>query len=115
MASENAGRVAGKVAIVTGAARGTGEVTARLLAAEGAQVALLDVSDDAGAAVAKDLGDAAIYVHCDVSSEADWAAAVETTVDRFGRARRAREQRRRAAPGRASPTRRSTTTCASSG
>jgi 3alpha(or 20beta)-hydroxysteroid dehydrogenase len=85
MASDIAGRVAGKVAVVTGAARGTGEVTARMLAAEGARVALLDVSDDAGAAVAKDIGDAAIYVRCDVSSEDDWAAAVAATLAAFDR------------------------------
>ena len=84
-ASARAGRVDGKVAIVTGAARGTGEVTARLLADEGARVAVVDVNDEAGTVVAKEIGDNAVYLHCDVSSEADWEATVASTVDRFGR------------------------------
>src|SRR5581483_7446852 len=85
MAAESGGRLAGKAVIVTGASRGTGEVTARLLASHGADVALFDVRDDLGAAVAKDIGGDAIYVHCDVSSEADWAAGVAEVVERFGR------------------------------
>jgi 3alpha(or 20beta)-hydroxysteroid dehydrogenase len=79
------GRVEGKLAIVTGAARGTGEATARLLAAEGATVVLADVQDDLGAAVAKQIGPAARYCHLDVCSEADWAAAVEDTLRDHGR------------------------------
>ena len=70
------GRLAGKTAIVTGAARGQGEAEARLFASEGAQVLIADVLDEPGEAVAKDIGDAATYVHLDVSSEADWASAV---------------------------------------
>ncbi|HZQ87960.1 MAG TPA: glucose 1-dehydrogenase [Acidimicrobiales bacterium] len=85
MAADSGGRLAGKAVIVTGASRGTGEVTARLLASHGANVALFDVRDDLGAAVAKDIGGDAIYVHCDVSSEADWAAGVAEVVERFGR------------------------------
>jgi 3alpha(or 20beta)-hydroxysteroid dehydrogenase len=79
------GRVEGKVAIVTGAARGTGEQTARLLAAEGARVVLCDVQDALGSAVAKDIGSAAAYAHLDVTSEADWAAVVEDTLREHGR------------------------------
>ena len=79
-----ADRLAGKVALVTGAARGTGEATARLFAAEGARVVIGDVRDDAGEAVAKEIGDAALYVHLDVTSEEDWQRAVETAVGRFG-------------------------------
>ena len=78
------GRVAGKVALVTGAARGQGAAEARLLVAEGAKVVLGDVLDDDGGAVAAELGDAAIYRHLDVTSEADWTSAVETAVGRFG-------------------------------
>ena len=78
------GRVAGKVAIVTGAARGQGAAEARLLVAEGAKVVLGDVLDDDGGAVAAGLGDAAIYRHLDVTSEADWTSAVETAMGRFG-------------------------------
>ena len=72
------GRLDGKVAIVTGAARGQGEAEARLFASEGATVVLGDVLDDLGAAVADDIGGASTYVHLDVSSEADWKAAVAT-------------------------------------
>ena len=70
------GRLDGKVAIITGAARGQGAAEARLFAAEGAQVVLADVLDDEGEAVAAEIGAAARYVHLDVSSEGDWAAAV---------------------------------------
>ncbi len=78
------GRLDGKVAIVTGAARGTGEATARLFVREGARVALADVIDDSGESAAKALGDAAIYLHLDVGSESDWQRAVESTVGHFG-------------------------------
>jgi 3alpha(or 20beta)-hydroxysteroid dehydrogenase len=77
-------RLEGKVAIVTGAARGTGEATARRFAAEGAQVVLGDILDAAGSAVAQDMGSAAFYQHLDVTQEADWARVVESTLDRFG-------------------------------
>jgi 3alpha(or 20beta)-hydroxysteroid dehydrogenase len=78
------GRLDGKTALVTGAARGTGEATARLFAREGARVVLGDVLDEAGAAVAKDLGGDVLYRHLDVSSESDWQTAVEATLARFG-------------------------------
>ncbi|WP_182347191.1 glucose 1-dehydrogenase [Tomitella gaofuii] len=77
-------RLNGKVAIVTGAAQGMGEATARLFAAEGARVVLTDVLDDKGAAVAASLGDAAVFVHHDVSDENGWAAAADTALERFG-------------------------------
>ncbi|HEY2302594.1 MAG TPA: glucose 1-dehydrogenase [Acidimicrobiales bacterium] len=70
------GRLEGKVAIVTGAARGQGEAEARLFAAEGAQVVLGDVLDELGVAVAADIGASARYVHLDVSRAEDWATAV---------------------------------------
>jgi len=70
------GRLAGKTAIITGAARGQGEAEARLFVREGANVVLADVLDDAGELVAKQLGDAARYVHCDIRDEDDWAGAV---------------------------------------
>ena len=79
------GRLDGKVAIVTGAARGQGEAEARLFAAEGARVVLTDVLDDAGHAVADDIGDSARFVHHDVSREADWEAVMATATGDFGR------------------------------
>jgi 3alpha(or 20beta)-hydroxysteroid dehydrogenase len=78
------GRLDGKVALVTGAARGTGEATARRFAAEGARVAIADLRDELGEQVAKQIGDAAIYLHLDVTSEPDWRGAVERVVAHFG-------------------------------
>jgi 3alpha(or 20beta)-hydroxysteroid dehydrogenase len=78
------GQLDGKVAIVTGAARGQGEAEARLFVKEGARVVLGDVLDDLGTAVAQSLGDAAVYAHLDVSSEGDWRAVLDTTVAAFG-------------------------------
>ncbi len=82
-----AGRLPGKVAILTGAARGQGAGVARAFAAEGAGVALLDVLDEAGQGVAREIaaaGGRALYLHCDVSREPDVAAAVERVVAHFG-------------------------------
>ncbi|GAA4295530.1 glucose 1-dehydrogenase [Actinomadura luteofluorescens] len=78
------GRVDGKVALISGGARGIGAASARALAAEGARIVIGDILDDEGAAVADELGDAGRYVHLDVTSEDDWAAAVEATVGAFG-------------------------------
>ena len=77
-------RLSGKVALITGSARGTGEVTARLFAAEGASVVLSDVQDERGRAVAKEIGDAALYVPLDVTDEAAWERAVRATLEQFG-------------------------------
>jgi 3alpha(or 20beta)-hydroxysteroid dehydrogenase len=74
----------GKVCIVTGAARGTGEATARRMVAEGASVLIGDVLDDRGRDVARQLGDQAMYVHLDVTSVDDWRSAVEQVTARFG-------------------------------
>ncbi len=79
------GRLSGKVALVTGAARGTGAEIARLFAAEGARVVLSDVQDELGAQTARGLGASAAFEHLDVSSEADWKRAVDACVARFGR------------------------------
>ncbi|MEU0811389.1 glucose 1-dehydrogenase [Streptomyces sp. NPDC005970] len=78
------GKLDGRVVIVTGAARGQGEQEARLFVAEGARVLLGDVLDEQGEALAKELGDAARYVHLDVGREADWGAAVAAAKDAFG-------------------------------
>ncbi|MFA1541852.1 glucose 1-dehydrogenase [Actinomadura monticuli] len=79
------GRVDGKVALISGGARGIGAASARALAAEGARVVIGDILDDDGRKVADELGDAARYVHLDVTDPGDWSAAVETTVAEFGR------------------------------
>lgn len=79
------GRVDGKVALISGGARGIGAASARALAAEGARVVIGDLLDEEGEAVAKDIGDAARYVHLDVRSLDDWKAAVDTAVSEFGR------------------------------
>jgi 3alpha(or 20beta)-hydroxysteroid dehydrogenase len=78
------GRLDGKVAIISGAARGQGEAEARLFAAEGARVLLGDVLDDRGAGVAADIGDAARYAHLDVRDAASWADAVEKAERELG-------------------------------
>lgn len=78
------GRVEDKIVLVTGAARGTGEQTARILVDEGARVVVADIMDERGQTVAKSLGDAAHFVHLDVSSEQSWTAAIETAVEQFG-------------------------------
>jgi 3alpha(or 20beta)-hydroxysteroid dehydrogenase len=78
------GRLEGKVAIVTGAARGIGAEAARLFVREGARVLLVDVLDERGAQTAAELGPAAAYRRLDVRREADWAAAVAAAHERFG-------------------------------
>lgn len=77
-------RLDGKVAIITGAARGQGAAHARLFVAEGAKVVLADVMDNEGAGVADELGAAATYRHLDVSSQPDWEAAIADASAGFG-------------------------------
>lgn len=76
------GRVSGKVAIVTGGARGIGEAIARLLVKEGAQVVITDIND--GAAVANELGENALFVKQDVRLEQEWRTVVSTAEKAFG-------------------------------
>lgn len=79
------GRVSGKVAIITGGASGLGKADAELLVAEGAKVVIADINDEAGKALAAEIGDNALYVHLDVTQEDDWKAAIQKTLDHFGR------------------------------
>jgi NAD(P)-dependent dehydrogenase (short-subunit alcohol dehydrogenase family) len=81
--AQMAGRIEGAVAVITGGAGGIGEGTARRFVAEGARCVVADIQDEAGARVAEEIG--ALYVHCDVASEDDVAACVDTAVARFGR------------------------------
>ena len=76
--------LAGKVAIVTGAARGQGEAEARLFAAHGARVVLTDILSDQGAAVAADIGSAARFIAHDVSSAEGWQHVVDVAQELFG-------------------------------
>ena len=79
------GRLTGKVALITGGARGMGKSHVRHFVAEGARVVFGDVLDDKGAYVAAKLGDDRCrYLHHDVTSEADWDAAVALAMSAFG-------------------------------
>ena len=81
-------RLSGKVALITGAALGLGRATALRMAEEGAKVAILDVLDNDGRALEKDLvgrGLTAKYWHCDVSKEADVASVFAAVAQHFGK------------------------------
>jgi NAD(P)-dependent dehydrogenase (short-subunit alcohol dehydrogenase family) len=83
-----AGRVDGKVALVTGGASGLGAESARRLAREGAKVVLTDLAAEAGQAVADEIaaaGGTAAFLPQDVTDDARWAEVVETVMGRFGR------------------------------
>ena len=79
------GRLDGEVAIITGAARGQGEAEARMFTREGAKVVLTDILDEQGEAVAQEIGEAAHYIHLDVSQEDQWKKAIGETVKTFGK------------------------------
>ena len=81
-------RLAGKVALITGGARGQGAAEARLFAREGAGVVVGDVLDAEGTSLVEqivDSGGEAVYVHLDVTQEGDWRRAIETAISRFGK------------------------------
>ena len=79
-----AGRLEGKVAVITGAAKGQGEAEARLFVREGASVVLTDVLEDRGEAVARSIGDRAAFMRHDVSNEHDWQRVMGEATERFG-------------------------------
>ncbi len=81
-------RLEGKVAIITGGARGQGATEARMFAQEGAKVVIGDIRDDLGMQVEaeiRELGGEAVYLHLNVASADDWQRAVETAEQQFGK------------------------------
>jgi NAD(P)-dependent dehydrogenase (short-subunit alcohol dehydrogenase family) len=78
-------RLKDKVAIVTGAASGMGAATARIFAREGAKVVLTDLNEPDGAKVAREIGNAALFVRHDVAHEPDWQAVADAALKSFGR------------------------------
>ena len=81
-------RLEGKVALISGGARGQGAVEARMFAEEGASVVIGDILDDQGRqteAELQELGYNVTYVHLDVTSESDWEEAVQSAVDTYGK------------------------------
>lgn len=78
-------RLEGKIAIVTGGARGIGEATVRLFVRHGAKVVIADVEDKLGSALADSLSPSVTFVYCDVASEEDVENLVGSTISRYGR------------------------------
>jgi len=81
-------RLQGKVALITGAAHGMGEVEAKMFAKEGAQVVVADIDEPAGPQVVAgiaEVGGEALFVRLDVTNEEDWREAVDTAIARFGK------------------------------
>lgn len=81
-----AGKLTGRIAVVTGGARGQGEATARLFAAEGAQVVIADMLEQEGRAVADSLGEAGLFAKLDVSDEDQWSTLDAAVKARWGEA-----------------------------
>ena len=82
------GRLDGKVAFISGGARGMGAAEARMFSREGAKVGIGDVLDDDGRRVEAEInqsGGACVYVHLNVTSEGSWQEAIAVTTERFGR------------------------------
>ena len=83
-AAQSTGRLAGKTALVTGAASGIGAETARRMVAEGANVIVCDRQAEAGEALCASLGSGALFTACDVTLEEDWRGAITTGEAAFG-------------------------------
>ncbi len=84
-AHPNGLRLTGKVALITGGARGMGASFAKAMVAQGANVMITDVRDDAGNQLARSLGKQAAYRRLDVTHRDDWKAAVQETIRTFGK------------------------------
>ena len=81
-------RLEGKVALITGGARGQGAAEARMFAGEGAKVVIADILDGEGEKLAAEIGESggdAMFVHLDVTSEEQWQSAIAAAVLRFGK------------------------------
>ena len=78
-------RLEGKVALISGSSRGMGAFEAELFLKEGAKVVVGDVREEEGRALVDKIGDDSVFVRLDVTSESDWAAAVNEAVDRYGK------------------------------
>lgn len=78
-------RLKERAALISGGASGIGAATARKFVAEGAQVAIADIQDEKGRALARELGPAATFIHLDVTSDGSWREAVQAAVSKFGR------------------------------
>lgn len=78
-------RLQNKVAIITGSTQGMGATHARRFIKEGAKVVLTDLNAEKGETLAKQLGDHALFIKQDVTSEQDWAYVVEQTLTKFGK------------------------------
>ena len=88
MGSKKRGRVEGKVALISGGARGQGATEAKLFALEGAKVVFGDLLDEQGRQVEAEInesGGEATYIHLDVTKEEDWRSAVDLAVSRYGK------------------------------
>ena len=82
------GRMDGKVAFISGGAKGQGEAEARMFANEGAKVVIADILDGDGMRVAAEIAESggdALFIHLDVTSEEEWKSAIENTVSTFGK------------------------------
>ena len=74
-----------RVVVVTGGAQGIGEAIVRRFVTEGARVAILDIQNEAGGQLAKELGDRVLFSHCDVAEAEEWELAVGAVLAGFGR------------------------------